>query len=90
MEPSAVSTLRGGIGIVEVLERKVDEGNVVTAEPESKITSVSGRIEETTEEDVVTFFALDAGATDTLDGEEVDVGGFLDLIDLQLEQSLAE
>ena len=73
--PSAVSTLRGGIGIVEVLERKVGKGNVVTAEPESKITSVSGKTEETTEEDVVAFFALEGGATETLVGEEVDVGG---------------
>ena len=62
----------------------------MTAEPESKITSVSGETEETTEEDVVAFFALEARATNTLVGEEGDVGGDLDLTDLQLEQSLAE
>ena len=68
----AVSIIRGGIGIVEV-----DEGNVVT-------TSVSGEIEETTGEEAIAFFALEAGATDTLVGEEVDVrgGGGLDLTDL--------
>ena len=90
MEPSAVSTLRGGIGIVEVLEMKVGEGNVVTAEPESNITSVSGEIEETTGEEATAFFALEAGGTDTLVGEEVDIGGVLDLTGRQLEQSLAE
>jgi hypothetical protein len=61
MEPSAVSTLRGGIGIVEVLEMKVGEGNVVTAEPESNITSVSGETEETAEEETTAFFALETG-----------------------------
>ena len=62
----------------------------MTAEPESKITSVLGGTEETTGGEARAFFALETGATDTLVGEEVDVGGILDLTDLQLEQSLAE
>jgi hypothetical protein len=46
--------------------------------------------QESTEEDVVAFFCFEAGATETLVGEQVDVGGVLDFTDLQLEQSLAE
>ena len=61
----AIGGFRGGIGIVEVLEMKVDEGNVVTAEPESNITSVSGETEETTGEEATAFFALEARGTDT-------------------------
>ena len=51
---------------------------------------MSGATEETTGEEAKAFFALEAGAIDTLVGEEVDVGGLLDLTDLQLEQFLAE
>jgi len=75
--------------MVEILERKVEDGRVVTAEPESKITSVSGETEETTGEEATAFFAFEAGQTDTLVGEEVDVGGFFDLTDSQLEHFFA-
>jgi len=39
----------------EVLEKKVEEGSVVTAESESKITSASGDTGETTGEEATTF-----------------------------------
>ena len=51
---------------------------------------MSGETEETTGEEATAFFALEAGETDILVGDEVNVGGFLDLTDLQLKQSLAE
>jgi len=41
----------GGMGMVEVLERKVEEGSVVTVAPESKTGKTTG-------EEATAFFAL--------------------------------